>query len=230
MDRRAVVEGIYASWRFFEGSLMAESFASPDPLSVDLEFREMIMSDCATHESLYSYCLRKSYFNILLYDHSFFQFGWSSYDNVRFAYYPNPYVSSNQALGKFRKYKGMLEGGLLQDEDFGQLVSALTYRGSVPIFRYENAPDQYVPLTHPCSHMHIGVHGENRWALRRQLTPLAFSMLIAKHYYPVEWGLGVKVGAMNGENSYEADLVNERKKCRIVSQFSPEEELAFHWF
>lgn len=35
---------------------------------------------------------------------------------------------------------------------------------------------------------------------------------------------------MNGENSYEADLVNERKKCRIVSQFSPEEELAFHWF
>ncbi len=230
MDRRMVVDGIYASWRFFEGCLLAESFASPDPLAVDSEFRDMIMGDGATHELLYSYCLRKSHFNLLLYDHSFFQFGWTSDDNVRFAYYPNPHVSDNQALGKFRRYRDMLDEGALQDEDFGQLVRAMTYRGSVPIFRYEHAPGQYVPLSHPCSHMHIGLHGENRWALRRQLTPLAFSMLIAKHYYPVEWALGIEDGSITGENRHEVALVEERKNCRIVAQFSPEEELAFHWF
>lgn len=228
MDRRAVAEGIHASWRFFESCLMAESFASPDPLAVDTEFRDMIMSGDATHESLYAYCLNKSHYNLLLHDHSFFQFSWSSENNVRFAYYPNPHVSDHEALGKFRRYREMLGEGLLQDEDFGQLVRAMTYRGSIPIFRYENAPGQYKPLAHPCSHMHIGLHGENRWALRRHLTPLAFSMLIAKHYYPVEWSMGIPEGSISGENDFEVALVGERRNCRIVEQFSPQEELAFH--
>jgi len=124
----------------------------------------------------------------------------------------------------------MVEGGALQDEEFGHLLNGMSCRGKIPVFRYENAPGQYVPLSHPCSHMHIGLHGENRWAMRRQLTPLAFSMLIAKHYYPVEWALGVEEGAIDGRNEHEVALVNERKNCRIVAQFSAEEELAFHWF
>jgi len=55
-------------------------------------------------------------------------------------------------------------------------------------------------------------------------------MLIAKHYYPVEWALGIEDGSITGENRHEVALVEERKNCRIVAQFSPEEELAFHWF
>ncbi|MEN5220729.1 DUF2290 domain-containing protein [Stenotrophomonas sp. TWI602] len=230
MDRRAVVEGINASWSFFDECALAESFASPDPLGVDEEFRRMVMSADCSHESLYSYCIQRSHFNILLYDHSFFQFSWSGLDAVRFAFYPNPHVSDLAGVNKFRKYRGKLSDGVIEDEDFSQLLRGMAYRGSIPIFRYENAPSQYVPLSHPCSHLHIGVHGDNRWALRRQLTPLAFSMLMAKHYYPEEWSMGVEQGSTSGENGFETRLRQVRSECRIIADFSAEEELAFHFF
>lgn len=229
MDRRVIVEGIGASWRFLSDCTLAESFASADPLGVDEEFRDLILGSDSTHELLYSFCLRKSHFNILLFDHSFFQYGWSSLDHVRFAYYPNPHVSGLDALNKFRRYREMLADGTIMDDDFGQLVRGMAYRGSVPIFRYENAPSQYVPFNHPCSHLHIGLHSENRWAVRRQLTPLAFTMLIIKHYYAEEWGLGVPVGSLDGANLFEQQLCEERGRCRIVSEFSTDEERAFHF-
>lgn len=230
MERRGVVDGINASWRFLESCGLAESFASSEPLEVDEGFKEEIMSSSSTHESLYSFCLQRSYFNILLFDHSFFQYGWMKADHVRFAYYPNPHVSDLNALNNFRRYREMLADGIITDDDFGQLVRGMKFRGSVPIFRYENAPSQYVALSHPCSHLHIGLHGDNRWALRRQLTPLAFTMLIVKHYFSDEWSLGVEPGSTDGMNKFDTVLGEERSRCRVLSEFSSAEERTFHFF
>jgi len=53
-------------------------------------------------------------------------------------------------------------------------------------------------------------------------------MLLVKHYYPGEWGLGVPSGSLDGCNEFEQRLSDERNRCRIVAEFSELEEKAFH--
>jgi hypothetical protein len=86
----------------------------------------------------------------------------------------------------------------------------------VPLLRYEHAPDQYKGLHHPCSHFHIGHHADNRWALNRLLTPLAFTLLILKLYYGSVWrDLGLDEADKCG-NSFETALIEEKTNCRPI--------------
>lgn len=231
MDRPEFVTSIRKSWEFLSNLTLEETFASSDPLPVSPGFRDMVLSGEASHADLFSHCLSNSYYNFMLFDHSFFQFGWAANGDLRYAFYPNPYVSHSSAVQKFRKYRKMHSENKIDDEEFFGLAQALGARGDVPIFRYEHSVVQYVTLSHPCSHMHIGVHGENRWAVRRILTPLAFCMLMVKHYYSEEWGLGESVENDRTYNRFEADLIAEKANCRIIGpdQFCEAEERSFHF-
>lgn len=210
---------------------LAEIFASPDPLPVSDEFRELVLSGQSTHLEVYEFCLRNSYYNFMLFDHSLFQFSWYGPNQVRYAYYPNPHVSSDQDLHKFRKYRELVESDQLSEDDFFQFFHRVGMGARVPIFRYESAPSQYNSLSHPCSHFHIGLHGENRWAIRRILTPVAFAMLIVKHYFAAEWSMGVPEGSLTGANDFEVELSQERANCQLLEDqwFSEEERNTFHF-
>ena len=152
----------------------------------------------------------------MLKDLAFFQFSYSEDDHVRYAFYPNPFISGNaQAQTKLRGWRELEDAGMLDSEEVAALISNLTTSATIPLIRYENAPSQYKPFIHPCSHFHIGLHSENRWPSSRVLTPLAFTLWIVKQYYGSFWGLGSDALHELG-NPFEEKLINEKAICRIL--------------
>lgn len=224
MDRREFSSSVQAAWAFLRSIGIAEVFANPNPLPFDEGFRNLVLRGSEEYSALYRYCLERSFYNILTFDHSFFHFGWSSPDSIRFAFYPNPYVSEEGKISTFRKYREMVSSGNISEDEFSRLAEGLASQSGVPVFRYEYAPDQRVSLAHPTSHMHIGYHSSNRWCVGRVLTPAAFAMLIAKHYFSPEWSLSVEEVAAGEINPNEQALIAERSRCRIM----PEELLDSH--
>lgn len=163
---------------------MNESFANAGLLPLNEEFRDLILSSKTTYSSVYVAGLSLSHYNILLTDYSYFQFSWDRENYVRYAYYPNPFISGkDNELESFRRLQELVESGLLQHEEYLTILSERSAMSGIPMLRYENAPDQRKKFAHPCSHFHIGFHSENRWPVRRILTPYAFSLLVFKNYY-----------------------------------------------
>jgi hypothetical protein len=210
---------------------LGETLSKIDPLEVDEELRKLSSEEATTYSSLYLAFLEKSYYNILLSDYSFLQFGWTAQDRVRYAYYPNPFSSGEDRQGRIRAYRELVDADIMPVEDF-----LLVLRGTeepdirAPLIRYENAPDQYKVLAHPCSHFHIGHHSENRWAVSRVVTPLAFTFLIMKHYYSFRWRVFDDEASEFG-NQLEERLVTEKMNCRVLGddQFHEFERRSFHF-
>ncbi|MGH1558004.1 DUF2290 domain-containing protein [Caulobacter segnis] len=100
-----------------------------------------------------------------------------------------------------------------------------------PLVRYEYAPSQYVELNHPCSHFHFGHHSDNRWAVKRELTPQAFSSLIYRQFYSTNWvefGVGDPAG---GVTPLDEQFRTERQNSQILGEahFSAIESQSFHF-
>ncbi|MNP42916.1 hypothetical protein D3C76_1367090 [compost metagenome] len=95
MNRDAVRSGISKVWQIAEELGISEIFSNPSPLPVNVEFRDLILSNSSTYIEVYNKALALSHYNILLADYSFFQFSIDGDDNVRYAFYPNPYASSS---------------------------------------------------------------------------------------------------------------------------------------
>jgi len=149
---------------------------------------------------------------------------------VRYAYYPNPFISGRaEDTTAFLKLKQLVDSELISHEDYLNLLDSKKSLNGKPMLRYENAPEQRTRFFHPCSHFHIGFHSENRWPLKRILTPLAFSMLVFKQYYGENWrGLGDDDDP-EVSNVFERGLIKEKTNCNIVSDilFEKIEEQAF---
>lgn len=215
MTRNDVQHGIHQSWQFLEKIDLSETLSKVDPLQVDEEIRRLSSSP-AKYDEIYMKCLEKSFFNISLNDFSFFQFGWSSENEVRYAYYPNPFLAAEDRYAQMRSYREMVQADMMPYEDY---LSLLRGKESpelrVPLIRYENSPEQRKGLSHPCSHLHIGHHGDNRWPLSRILTPLAFTMWVTKQYHGERWRSLADESHAFG-NPLEADLIAARTDCRVI--------------
>jgi hypothetical protein len=214
MNRAEVHRGITRSWSLTEALSLHSSFAAAWPLSVDVEFRDLVLSGDADYPTIYLKGLSRSHYNFLLIDYSYFQFSWFEADNVRYAYYPNPYlVSGMESVEEFKRLQELVESDMITYEEYLALLRDRPYQGRVPLIRYENAPNQYRELCHPCSHFHIGLHAENRWPLNRMLTPYAFTMLILKHYYGEDWREHGDDEGNEFLNSFDETLVLEKSNC-----------------
>ena len=125
----------------------------------------------------------------------------------------------------------MVQAGFLTHEEFLSLLADKVGIGAVPLLRYENAPAQRTKFHHPCSHFHIGFHSENRWAVRRVLTPLAFGLLVFKMYYGSSWRAVGDDEHADIQNSFDRTLISEKARCYMVSDmlFEAEEERAFYF-
>ncbi|WP_263220156.1 DUF2290 domain-containing protein [Pseudomonas atacamensis] len=230
MNKDEVRSGIGQVWALAQSLGVAEIYSNPVPLPVNAEFRDVILSSSSNYVQVYNKGLELSHYNILLSDYSFFQFSIEGDDNVRYAFYPNPYTShSNEYSEWFISRHEMVEAGLLTHEEFLSLLADKTGIGSVPLLRYENAPAQRKKMHHPCSHFHIGFHSENRWPVRRVLTPTAFALLVFKFYYGTYWRAVGDDENLEIDNSFDRTLVSEKTRCYLVSDefFEPEEERTF---
>lgn len=232
MDRSGVQRGIMRTWEFAETLQLAEAFANAAPLPLSVEFRDLIFSGESTYKDIYLCGLRLSHYNILLTDYSFFQFSFESTDNVRYAFYPNPFITGlSDELEVFKRRRDLAAAEMITHEEYLALLDGDIRVSGVPMFRYENAPGQRKKFAHPCSHFHIGFHSENRWALNRLLTPFAFSMLVFKAYYGNQW---ISLGARDNsdiENEFEEILIGEKDNCRLISHelFEQIEQRSFHF-
>lgn len=233
MNREEVRSGISKVWQYAGALGIGEIFSNPSPLPINVAFRDLILSDSSSYLEVYNKGLELSHYNILLHDYSYFQFSSDGDDNVRYAFYPNPYASnSDEYRNWFSSRQEMVEAGFLTHEEFLSLLADKVGVGSVPLIRYENAPTQRAKFNHPCSHFHIGFHSDNRWAVRRVLSPAAFALLVFKLYYGNCWrAIGDDDEPDEIKNHFERTLIAEKLNCRIVSEllFDRDEEQVFYF-
>ncbi|OPA87541.1 hypothetical protein BFW88_18780 [Pseudomonas fluorescens] len=230
MNRQEVQSGINKTWDLADKLGLAAAFSNPNLLPLNIEFRDAILSAESTYIDVYLTAMNLSHHNIILSDYAYFQFSMERDGYVRYAYYPNPFISGTESeTTSFRKLTELFENEFISHEQYLSLLDSKKNLNGKPMWRYENAPDQRKRFFHPCSHFHIGFHSENRWPLKRTLTPLAFSMLVFKQYYGEEWRLLGDDDDPEISNSFERALIRERQNCHVVSDdlFEKIEEQAF---
>jgi hypothetical protein len=213
MERRDIENGIYRSWKILENLDIGETFSNGAALEVNEQFRDVILSHDSSYITVYLTGMNLTHYNFLLTDYAYFQFSWSAPENLRYAYYPNPFEASAADFGRWRE---LVETGFITQEEYLSILRDSRIDPQMPSIRYEHAPDQYRELHHPCSHLHIGHHDDNRWALNRLLSPLAFTLLILKHYYGSVWR---EIGYDEQDqcrNSLESALIAEKSNCRQI--------------
>lgn len=230
MERREVQKGIRESWAAVIDLKVAETISSAAPLPVNEVFRNLLLSEDVQYTELYLAGLNLQHYNILLTDFSFFQYSLIGDDHVRYAYYPNPFIEAADASGNIQRLRELVEADLITDEEFLALVNEQRSDNRAAPIRYENAPRDRKPFSHPCSHFHIGHGAGGRWALSRHLTPLAFTLLVLKHYYVAQWVEGESSEEESG-NVFEARLIRARAACLEVEEplFSGLEKRCFHF-
>ena len=230
MNRQRVESGIQKTWKIADALGLAEAFGNPNMLSLNTEFRDVILSPTSTYIDVYLKGMNLSYYNILLEDYSYLQFSMEREGYVRYAYYPNPFISGQSAdTAAFLKLKELVDNSFISHEQYLNLLDSKKTLNGKPMLRYENAPDQRTRFFHPCSHFHIGFHSDNRWPLKRTLTPYAFSMLVFKQYYGENWRSFGDDDDEDVSNIFERALIEEKRNCSVVSDslFEEIEERAF---
>jgi hypothetical protein len=177
----------------------------------------------AKYTEVYDVAIRNNDFNFVLSDSSFFQFSESS-DGVRFAYYPNPY--------KFVEYESdkkdaleMLNNNEISPEDYEQLLSESKFMIDTPAIRYDLSYKQYCKDFHPTAHLHVGLFVENRWPVKRHLTPYAFLLKVLSIYYVDLW----KEKNLEDDYYLQNEYKSEAQLCSLISEenFTAEEARKF---
>lgn len=227
MNKAEVQSGILRSWNAVDKLKLGMTLSQTMPLEVDGDFRDIALSPESSYPALYLCGARKSNYNFMLSDYSYFQFSCSGEYEVAYAYYPNPFGNGMRDISRWRE---LFESEMVTEAEFEAFMSNLPIFIKQPVIRYENSRKQYDELKHPCSHLHIGYHRDNRWAVGRVLTPAAFTLFVLKQYYPEQWA---NIGDHEYDgflNAFESDLVKERTDSRIIGDdfFTEREKRTFH--
>lgn len=233
MNKNDVRSGVFQSWDLLKAFSIEGEFSNPNPIIPSDGFQAAALSDDVAYEDLYLIGLRYKDFNLSLMDFSYLQFGISEERHVRYAYYPNPFLgAAPQALSELSELREYLAEGLIDVEEYLQKIVELRRTQHPPLIRYENSPKQYIERIHPCSHFHLGHHDNNRWPLKRLLTPRAFSMIILRHLYSESWVSKPNVNLKGRSDEPDVFYEEERLGCNILGDdlFSGREERLFHFF
>jgi hypothetical protein len=231
MNRADLVPHIRKSWMYAKALKVDELFSGPTALDASDSFKALAVGPNVSYEELYLAGLREVQYNILLKDFSFFQFGTGSVDGVRFAYYPNPFLgAAPDALAELKEMQEYVVEGVVDVDEFLHRVSEIRRPQHPPLVRYEYSKCQYIEATHPCSHMHLGFHGENRWPVRRFLTAHGFALLIFRLFYQDFWIRADLVKSGERQLTMDAVLDAAREECRLLydDEFSNAEARRFH--
>lgn len=232
MSKDELVPHIQKTWMYAKALRVDELFSGPTALEASDSFKALAISPVISYEELYLTGLRDCQYNILLRDYSFFQFGTGSGgDGVRFAYYPNPFLGATpDALSELKEMQEYVAEGIIDMDEFLHRVSDIRHPQHPPLVRYEFSKTHYVEATHPCSHMHLGFHEENRWPVRRYLTAHAFALLIFRLFYLNFWMTADTIKSGDKELTLDEVLMAARTECRMLygEEFSSAEVQRFH--
>jgi hypothetical protein len=187
-------------------------------LKASAEFKK-VSRQAQRYHQVYDSGSKNQDFNIMLKDHSFFQFTETTeQQDIRLAYYPNPY-SFIEYKNDIQTAEAMLANGELTPAEFEQLISEGNLTFDIPIIRYDLSAGQYCSKYHPAAHLHIGFRAENRWPVNRILSPFAFFLKIIFLYYSYIWkekGEYQKTAIEKG-NEFEERYIEELSYCKKLN-------------
>lgn len=229
MQIREFTNKIRASCLFLDDRMkIVRSVSGFNSLKVDPVFNEVALDSTATYRDIYVVAMSRSYYNIILNDYSLFQYSWLKKDSWRLCYLPNPWIAGVEDAETLVKEWEALESMGLHQQDVDGLISELPYHGSIPPIRFEYARDQYRELSHPAAHLHIGRHTQNRWPLARILTPITFSMVIAKMYYSARWAQLSAFYENRVQDCVDLHFIKELSQSPLVHDFTDNERRSLH--
>jgi len=154
-------------------------------------------------------------FNLMLKDLSYFQFTENKEgENIRLAFYPNPFQFIEYQNQKKEALELLHDNGLTEYE-YEQILSEGDFISDIPLIRYDLAVNQHCDNYHPAAHFHIGFNPNNRWPVGKKLTPYAFMLKIIMLYYPELW---FKYGDQGEGSQNNLDIIyrKELNKCALV--------------
>lgn len=192
-----------------------DRLVSPKNLLTNLEFQSVALDRNARYEDVYKKGLETRHYNFILCDFSYFQFsiaGNPRDPDLRYAYYANPFQHPS-----FDFEELIEEGGNSSaiSELYSQSLDEAEIVLSRPPIRYDYQRQAYKELSHPAGHLHVGAFQASRWPVRRIITPEAFTLFVAKHYYPEFWLKGaVAAATADGfDNRLDQGLADAYKEC-----------------
>jgi hypothetical protein len=165
-------------------------------------------------------------------DYAYLQFSFNADDELRYAYYPNPFIgTSAEAISELASLRELVNDGDIEYEFYLHQVAELRFSQHPPLVRYDSAPKQYVNLQHACSHFHFGHHSNNRWPVRRLMTPEAFGLIVLKHFYSAQWRSSPEITRNKNRLTLDKMYSIARSECQVLPSdlFSADEELQFHF-
>jgi hypothetical protein len=212
MNQKEFSTNIRLSAELFSTLGLMGSVSTYHSLTAPDEVKRVATEKGAHYQDIYITSLTHNAHNFILKDYSFFQFNFQAEDELRYGYYPNPYVSGNHEDDYY--IDAAWEDGV-DSEEISQALIESRYYCHKPLIRCEVSREQYKKFTHPASHFHFGTHGDSRWQSNVILTPLTFSLMIAKLYYPTEWNaIGAEGAKPPYINVFDEVLVKRRAECR----------------
>jgi hypothetical protein len=190
-----------------------------------------------SYKGLYDIGTQFQDFNLMMNDKSFFQFTRKQVTNpitkeenfdLRLVYYPNPYKFVEYQETKL-EIEEMYEKQEISLEEYQQFLSEEFFTSDIPLIRYDLSKSQYCKNYHPTAHFHIGFHAENRWPVKRELTPMAFMLKILMHYY-MKWWKKLGDDGVN-ENKLTKIYREEVSRCQLIDieYYSTLEEGRLHF-
>ncbi|MDQ8020856.1 MAG: DUF2290 domain-containing protein [Moraxellaceae bacterium] len=131
-------------------------------------------------------CIENSWYNVKLEDHSLFIFDEANGPSYSFLHTPISVESFRSYLSRRgRPFTTRNKSEFL--EEYELAVATANIRTHVTPLRYDVDTSAYMKGRHPKAHLHIGLDNNIRLALRREMTPLSFSLFVMRQTYPDCW-------------------------------------------
>lgn len=181
---------------------------------------------------IYNTAIKNRDYDFLLEDDSFIQIscsldGSNNLETIRYAYYENPRkVKSYEEFLREHFSEDFLEEEFLGGEplflrDYEQYKMEALLKETVTPIRYDYDLENFVPIVHPVSHIHIGHNNDVRIPINKILTPLKFIIFILRNVYRKRW-----LDIVDKDKDLKAYILTLKNKSNplIQSQFNNEEK------
>jgi hypothetical protein len=189
---------------------------------VSSEFKSATIKE--TYFKAYNVGLANYDFDFLTNDQSFFQFEFHINDQkteIRFSFFQNPvdFISYNDYLLQLIEEHHLVETvdevrGLFEDE-YDQFLNEQENISNYTTFRYDLDQDNYLPVVHSFSHIHVGHQNNIRIPINKVISPLKFVLFVIKNVYYLKWKNKMEnnpdfiLSALKDARVHQADLNNK---------------------
>jgi hypothetical protein len=230
MSEGRFTQSIRSSYDLFNDLGRVRGFRQPTSLLPTSTFNEIALDPGIPYADVFKAGLRLNHYNLLLVDLSYFQFSRDHEGELRLAFYPSPY--GPREFARISEFTRLLDNDVIDEQTYSQLMDSVATNSRRPLVRYEYSKKQYVAGKHPASHIHFGTYGDDRWVVKRVLTPLAFSALIARLYFSEDWeSVTTHDQASVRRNELDDLYFGAKHACEFTDDelFGPHEERQFHF-